>query len=203
MEDIAETSSAAEYLEEIFHALNSHFFHGRLERPVITIQSAPQLNSYITTEKEWQTSTNTRRELNIAAEILDSPIENIVVEMLHECAHIWDMQNGIADCSRNETYHNKRFKETAESCGLLVQYTKKNGWCSLYPQQELLDFINKMGWKKIQMNRTGRSDGYGKPTSTRKYMCPVCGNSVRATKSVNIGCLDCGVAMELVLRGKE
>ena len=34
-------------------------------------------------------------------------------------------------------------------------------------------------------------------SSTRKYLCPCCGNSVRATKSVNIGCLDCQAPMIL------
>ena len=37
-----------------------------------------------------------------------------------------------------------------------------------------------------------------RPSSTRKYICPCCGNSVRATKTVNIACLDCDTQMELV-----
>ena len=38
-----------------------------------------------------------------------------------------------------------------------------------------------------------------KISSTRKYICPCYGNSVRATKIVNIGCLDCGVQMVLAM----
>ena len=34
-----------------------------------------------------------------------------------------------------------------------------------------------------------------KTTSTRKYKCPICGQSVRATKHVNIMCLDCNAPM--------
>ena len=30
-----------------------------------------------------------------------------------------------------------------------------------------------------------------KPSSTRKYICPKCGNSCRATKTINIICGDC------------
>ena len=30
-----------------------------------------------------------------------------------------------------------------------------------------------------------------KPSSTRKYICPCCGNSFRATKSINVLCMDC------------
>ena len=35
-----------------------------------------------------------------------------------------------------------------------------------------------------------------KPSSTRKYICPICRQSVRATKIVNILCGDCMVKME-------
>ena len=34
-----------------------------------------------------------------------------------------------------------------------------------------------------------------KPSSTRKYVCQCCGNSVRATKDVNIICADCNEQM--------
>lgn len=36
-----------------------------------------------------------------------------------------------------------------------------------------------------------------KKSSTRKYICPKCGLSIRATKAVRIACIDCGnVQME-------
>lgn len=34
--------------------------------------------------------------------------------------------------------------------------------------------------------------------STRKYQCPCCGNSFRATKDINVLCLDCNVQYEKV-----
>lgn len=37
-----------------------------------------------------------------------------------------------------------------------------------------------------------------RPSSARKYVCPCCGNSVRATKAVNIACLDCNEQMAVV-----
>ena len=33
-------------------------------------------------------------------------------------------------------------------------------------------------------------------SSTRKYVCPICANSVRATKAVNIICADCNEPMQ-------
>lgn len=46
---------------------------------------------------------------------------------------------------------------------------------------------------------TGGTSGNGtpiapktrKPSSTRKYICPCCGNSFRATKEINVMCMDC------------
>lgn len=38
-----------------------------------------------------------------------------------------------------------------------------------------------------------------KKSSTRKYICPKCGLSIRATKVVRIACMDCGnIQMEEV-----
>lgn len=36
-----------------------------------------------------------------------------------------------------------------------------------------------------------------RPSSTRKYICPCCHNSVRATKDVHIICADCAEMMQL------
>ena len=61
--------------------------------------------------------------------------------------------------------------------------------------------INRNEFSGFQMPGTGAHNGGvqvitpKKPSSTRKYFCPCCGNSVRATKVVRIGCLDCGVQM--------
>ena len=37
-----------------------------------------------------------------------------------------------------------------------------------------------------------------KPSSTRKYICPCCGNSFRATKTLRVLCMDCNVQFEEV-----
>lgn len=48
--------------------------------------------------------------------------------------------------------------------------------------------------------RTGSFDGSiavgtALKSHHRKYICPCCGNSVRATKAVNIMCMDCNEQM--------
>ena len=137
-------------------------------------------------------------------------IECVVATLLHEMVHYYNYVNGIQDCSRGNTYHNKRFKAAAEQRGLCVEHSDKYGWSHTSPSDELLQFcldndlgdilINRNEFSGVRVPGTGIHSGTGiavppKKSSTRKYLCPCCGNSVRATKTVNIGCLDCGVQM--------
>lgn len=121
--------------------------------------------------------------------------------------HIYHLMNNIQDCSRGGTYHNRKFKEKAESVGLIISKDPRIGWSLTEPSEELIEYIISQGWTDILINRqesiriggvSGGSSGDSsgnkppkKPSSTRKYICPCCGNSVRATKEINIICGDC------------
>lgn len=139
------------------------------------------------------------------------PIENVCATLLHEMVHYYCHVNGIKDTSRGNTYHNKRFKGIAESHGLKVSHHEKYGWTITEPNDELLTFVLENDLSDILITR---NEYYGvsvmgtgthsntpplppKPSSSRKYICPCCGNSVRATKSVRIACLDCKEPMIL------
>ena len=104
--------------------------------------------------------------------------------------------NSIQDCSRGGTYHNSRFRDSAEKHGLIVDHHDKYGWTITRPSDRLLQFCldNDLGDILINRNEYGgyRVTGTGthfpapppvisKTSSTRKYICPCCGNSVRAT----------------------
>ena len=113
----------------------------------------------------------------------------------------------VKDCSRGNTYHNKNFKATAEACDLVVEHHKTYGWSITSASDALLEFCIENGLTEIRLNRNdivsiavGGSGTHAgtftgtatrKPSSTRKYICPCCGMSVRATRSVNIACMDC------------
>ena len=211
MKETVKTSRTAGYLEKMFRALNDRYFEGKLEEPIITIQSTPKAYGHVTVGKTWQRGQEQRHELNIGAGTLDRPIENIVATLLHEMVHLWNIQTGVKDCSREGIYHNKKFRDAAVKRDLDIGYDSRIGWSLTSPTPELCDFIIEQGWDDIHMSRLefsggrsttgGASGGNGAPvkkSGSRKYQCPVCGNSVRATKAVNILCLDCGVKMELV-----
>ena len=210
MKETVKTSRTAGYLEKILRALNSKYFNGELEEPIITIQSTPRAYGHVTVAKAWQRGDTTRHELNIGAGTLARPIENVVATTLHECVHLWNLQNGIQDCSRGGQYHNKKFKEAAEARDLKISYDPRIGWSITEPTDALCEFILEQGWEDINMNRIEgayipRGKGTGanadKPTGNNpnshsiKYVCPCCGNSVRATKVVRIKCADCDMMM--------
>lgn len=213
MKETIKTSRTAGYLEKIFRAVNAKYFGGQLEEPIITIQSTPKAYGHVTVAKAWQRGESTRHELNIGAGALDRPIENVVATLVHECVHLWNLQNGVQDCSRSGQYHNKKFKSLAEKCDLKTSYDPRIGWSITEPTEALCEFILEQGWTDIHMSRiewsytprgTGAGNAPGKPAGgspnshSIKYMCPCCKNSVRATKVVNIKCADCDMTMQPV-----
>ena len=211
MKQMTSYNRVAGYLNKIFDLLNEEFFESALSRPTITIQSTPRAYGHFSLREDtWVSKLGGTHEINIGAGTLARPIEEVAATLLHEMVHYWNYEQGIQDCSRGNTYHNRRFKEAAEARGLAVEHSDKYGWSHTSPAEALLEFvitndltdilINRNEFSGFQMGGTGTHSGTAVPTtpkksSSRKYICPCCGMSVRATKVVNIGCLDCGVRM--------
>ena len=208
MKQTTKMSRAVSQLEHIYNALNTDFFQDELPVPIITVQSKPGTYGHCTTSKVWQRKDGGAYELNIAAEVLNYPIEETLDTMLHEMVHLYCRENGIKEVSRGGKYHNKRFKAEAERRGLVCIPCGQYGW-NTTPSDNLVEYALSKGWNEIKIGRgslppiirTGASGtaqtgaettGGGKrPSSTRKLQCPKCGCSVRATKTVRIMCMDC------------
>ena len=212
MKQLTSYNRVAGYLNKIFDLLNETYFESTLSRPTITIQSTPKAYGHFSLREDtWVSKLGGTHEINIGAGTLSRDIECVVATLLHEMVHYYNHINGIQDCSRGNTYHNKRFKAAAEQRGLCVEHSDKYGWSHTSPSDELLQFcldndltdilLNRNEYSGFQIPGTGTRSGVPggvvtpRKSSTRKYLCPCCGNSVRATKTVNIGCLDCGVKM--------
>ena len=208
MKQLTTYNRAAAYLNTIFDLLNERYFEGALSRPIITIQSTPKAYGHYTLYDAWSVDGEKgMREINIGAGTLSRPIENVVATLLHEMVHYWNDKNGIKDASRGNTYHNKHFKAKAEACDLLVENHPTYGWSITSASDALVEFCIEHDLREIRLCRndfemfrvsgTGAKagtftfGGSNKKSSTRKYICPCCGMSVRATRSVNIACLDC------------
>lgn len=189
-------SNAVKFLEEAFDVLNKEYYESALSRPIITIQSTPGTNGHYTCFDAWKSRAPGKgfREINIGAESLCRPTANIIATLDHEMVHQYCDLNGIKDTSRGATYHNSRFKAEAEKRGLIISYDKKIGWSITEPSKELRSLCARMHWNgKLTAYRawTPKDPKDPRPSSTRKYVCPCCGLSVRATKEVNILCGDC------------
>jgi len=208
MKQTTKMSRAVGMLEKIYFHLNEDFFESALPIPIITVQSKPGTYGHCTVAKVWQRPGGDTYELNIAAEVLNYPIEETLDTMIHEMVHLYCRENGIKETSRGGKYHNGKFKAEAEKRGLICYQCGQYGW-NTKAGDNLVEYALSKDWNEI---RIGRNTGYqpiriggvgmsqngaplaggGKrPSSTRKLQCPCCGNSVRATKAVRIMCMDC------------
>lgn len=215
MKQLTSYNRVAGYLNKVFDLLNAEFFENTLSRPTITIQSTPKAYGHFSLREDtWISKLGGTHEINIGAGTLSRPIEEVAATLLHEMVHYFNYEQGIQDCSRGNTYHNRRFKEAAEARGLIVTHSDKYGWSHTSPSDRLLEvildndltdiLINRNEYTGFRITGTGTHSGAGavlppKRSSTRKYICPCCGMSVRATRAVNVACMDCD--MPLVLAG--
>lgn len=208
MKELTSYNRVAGYLNKIFDLLNEEYFESSLSRPTITIQSTPKAYGHFSLNKDtWISKIGGTHEINIGAGTLARPIEEVVATLLHEMVHYFNFIMGIQDCSRGNTYHNRRFKDAAEARGLIITHSEKYGYAHTAPSDELLEFCLRFGLTEILINRneqtyfrvgggSGAHSGASgtvtpRTSSTRKYICPCCRMSVRATRTVRIACVDC------------
>lgn len=205
-------SDEVEFLENAFDVLNKRYFESALQKVAITIQSTPKAHGHFTTWDAWNDNGKMIKEINLGAESLERPVAETVATLLHEMVHYYCCVNGIKDTSRSGTYHNKRFKEECEKRALIISKADVIGYSVTKPSSELIELVKNEGWEnKIRMYRkrtnslirTGGKSGEDggdqsegkapqkKKSSTRKYICPCCGLSIRATKVVRIACVEC------------
>ena len=216
MKETVKTSRAAGQLEKMFRALNRDSFGGELEEPIITIQSTPGAFGHVTVGKTWKRKDDWRHELNIAADWLERPIEELTATMVHEMVHLYNIKHNIQDCSRGGSYHNKKFKEEAEKHMISIEKHEKYGWTITKPTEALVEYIISQGWEEIQISRfplaglrgpagdktkggeTHTPEGEEKPKRTSwKHVCPKCKAIARTTKEFPLICGICKEEMEI------
>ena len=182
MKKLTSYNRVAGDLNKLFDLLNQEFFENALSRPTITIQSTPKAYGHFSLRDDtWISKNGATHEINIGAGTLSRPIEEVAATLLHEMVHYHNYVLGIQDCSRGGTYHNRRFRDSAEASDIL---------------------INRNDYGGFRVTGTGTHAPAPPPvtprtSSTRKYICPCCGMSVRATRAVNVACLDCNEPMAL------
>lgn len=191
-------------LHRAFKLFNENLFNGELPEPAILIQSRGNKKltlGWCTVKQVWKNelTKEERYEINLVAEGLNRGIYPVMTTLLHEMVHLHNLVNNIKDVSRGNTYHNMKFKKVAEAHGLLVEHADKIGWSLSKLQGLTMDLIDMNHFDEAVFS-FGRIDldfdDAGKPrkkkkTSSRKYICPNCGGTVRTSKDMNILCGDC------------
>ena len=154
MKELTSYNRVTQYLNKVFKLINSEYFDNELEMPTITIQSTVGAYGHVTTSKVWKTeSGKASYELNIGADYLDRPIENIVATLIHEGCHLYAMQNGIKDTSNRGVYHNKRFKALAEDRGLIIEKHSRYGWTITTPSEATINFCIDNDLQEVLITR--------------------------------------------------
>lgn len=136
-------------------------------------------------------------EISLSAEYLSNGNDKIIGTLLHEMVHLYNLQNGIKDTSRSGYYHNKTFKESAEAHGLVAEKVEGSGYSKTRLSEEAANFVKRQDKVHFNLFRTADTRQIKKKqkVTVHRYVCPTCGDIVRATKVVHVGCLDCGCAM--------
>lgn len=214
MKETTKMSRAFGQIERMYNSINADKFNNVLPVPIITIQSMKGTWGHCTRAKVWRKKDGEAYEMNIAAEVADACLEEIIDTLIHEMIHLYCRENNIQETSRGGTYHNHIFKELAEEKGLQTIKTEKSGWNTIGTgNDKLIEYALSKGWNELKISRSssltrysdlpatgisqiaGTTTGGKKPSSTRKLQCPKCKCSCRATKSIRIMCMDCGLQM--------
>lgn len=187
---------AVQKLEELFTIFNEHLFNGEITAPVITISPDTTKGAYgwCTTNKIWKSQDEEYYEINICAEHLNRTIYEVCGTLIHEMVHLHNIYNGVQDTSANGRYHNKKFKETAEAHGLVIEKQGNIGWSKTTLSEELAFWIEEnidfKGFDLVRV-RNEKKSGTGKRAKYKYYMCPCCGVKFYSVHDIH-GTCECG-----------
>lgn len=185
-------------LEELFDQFNDHLFNGEVEKPVIAILPDTTRGAYgwCTTNKIWKTDEEEYYEINICAEHLNRPIKEVCGTLIHEMVHLDNIKKGIKDTDRTGRYHNKKFKETAEEHGLIIEKDVRYGWTITKLADETAAWIDEnVEIEKFDLVRVKKEKkGAAQKSKYNYYVCPCCGAKFYSIYKINATCEDCGKA---------
>lgn len=191
-------------LYKAFKLFNDHYYSGSLPEPSITIQgkgNRKNIMGYCTVDKVWLDTINSKDKYEIAiiGEYLNRGMNQVLSTLLHEMVHLYNLVNDIKDTSRNGTYHNKKFKDVAEDHGLFIDKDNRIGWSHSTLTPESKDLISKSDLNeepfsliRLDPSQIAESDSDDNKrmsrSKRRKYVCPICGETINANKEIFIIC---------------
>lgn len=149
MKQTTKMSRAVSQLEHIYNNLNADYYAGELPTPIITVQSKPGTYGHCTTAKVWRRADGGTYELNIAAEVLNYPIEETLDTMLHVyicIAESAESRKSAGEVSITTANSNPLRRLTASPVCPAGQY----GW-NTTPGDNLVEYALSKGWNEIKI----------------------------------------------------
>ena len=179
-------------LERIYDILAKKYGLSKIaNRPIITIQTKGSKKNTLGWfwKDKWGISRSMGNfsEINICAEELS---DKIIETLIHEMVHYHNASLNIRDCNEHQ-YHNKYFKERAESYGLNVEKSGRHGWNNTTISKTLQKILNQLKIKKqIFTLHRKRNIVITAKTKMKKYTCGC--TIVRCATDLQAKCESCG-----------
>lgn len=189
-------ANAVHALEAVYRAFDEYIFRGKLKPCEIRISHAAHPSNY--PDVRYADGI-----LTIPDEYVNCPIAKTAVGILHGMVHRYCESLGVKDTSRNGTYHNNVFQTFGSNVGLVFQtsVSDQNGAVPMDVSATVLDVLFRKHIKAItgvqvkEKASPASGDAVKHKHSTRRYTCPNCGVSVKATRPVKVLCGECRVLM--------
>jgi hypothetical protein len=181
---------ATDALHKAFNYLNRDFFNNELPPVALTIQSKGKRMAYgwYTLYTAWEDKKKNiqMNEINLSAEFLNLPYNDMMDTILHEMVHHYCFTNKKKDTSRGGTFHNKTFKLESENHGFYYDAPadKKYGWTFSKLKPETIEIISKYDIDRsaFSIARIQLAAKESKKPKSFKWVCPECQDTIRSTK---------------------
>lgn len=194
------TETAIKELYKAYNKLNERFYNNELPEVMIVIFETAKANAYgwFTPSKVWRDveGTTEMHEIAMSAEYMNRSWIEVMQTLHHEMIHLYNHIKGVKDTSRNNRYHNAKFKAACEAHGFEYTFDKPDptiGWSRATLTQETQRIIAEEFGINPDAFKLARAITAKAPQKRNrsKYQCLNCDYSLRGKSGLNIACMDC------------
>lgn len=135
-------------------------------------------------------------EIVVSEKDLFANDKRMLIDILAQIIQLMIKPIGVK-ASNNYQYINKRVNKYLNRYGVQTEYGKY-GYQPVNCDEKYINEFSQYEYGKNKIDlyiKSYETVNNRKKSSTRKYICPSCGNSFRATKTINMLCMDCNKKM--------
>ena len=199
------SSKEIEVLESAINYLNKELFDSKLSKIKVTIQPDSGKNRTYgwACANIWKNEKESIHELNITANSLKRPFNEIWITLIHELIHLFAISTGDMSgaTSRQGRYHGKAFKTLCDKFYLITEKDSQIGYTTphgkMLPIQKEI-YENFKNYCDINLNQLFKYERkiYEKAPKENKnknseYHCPFCDLKFTAKKGLKLICAEC------------